>query len=162
MFTFDITARQKNMHARTGIFYTPHHKLLTPELAIVATEGEIRSVPRELWQGLPNQYLIVNTYHTFTKKADSKPSSQNLVETIRKSGGVHTYMGLQDKTFATDSGGFQVFSLGFGKKHHIGKLGRLFPGENTYSDDTNNPNTISEKGVSFVYDGEDINLSPEK
>lgn len=152
MFTFDTTARLDRTKARSGIFHTPHKDLLTPELAVVATEGEIRSVPKELWKDLPNQYFIVNTYHTYTKE---------LVPEIQKDGGVHGYMGLDDRTFATDSGGFQVFSLGFGQKHNIGKLARDFAQDTTYSDDDESPLMITEEGVSFQYDGKEVSLTPE-
>ncbi|QQS44586.1 tRNA guanosine(34) transglycosylase Tgt [Candidatus Roizmanbacteria bacterium] len=152
MFTFDITARLEGTKARSGIFHTPHREIQTPELAIVATEGEIRSVPRELWKDLPNQYFIVNTYHTHTKK---------LVDTIQAQGGVHGYMGLGDRAFATDSGGFQVFSLGFGQKHNIGKLARDFAQDTAFADDDESPLTITEEGVSFTFDGKEVRLTPE-
>ena len=152
MFNFDITARLDRSKARSGVFHTPHKNLHTPELAIVATEGEIRSVPQELWSDLPNQYFIVNTYHTHTKK---------LVDTIQTQGGVHGYMGLEDRAFATGSGGFQVFSLGFGQKHNIGKLARDFEKNSRLSEDDESPLSISEEGVSFEFDGEKVRLSPE-
>lgn len=152
MFSFDITTRLANSKARTGVFHTPHRDLQTPELAIVATEGEIRSVPQEFWKDLPNQYFIVNTYHTYTKK---------LVEKINEQGGVHGYMGLENRTFATDSGGFQVFSLGFGQKHNIGKLAHDFIKSTKPQDDDISPLSITEEGVSFEFDGEEVRLTPE-
>ena len=152
MFHFDITSRLDNSRGRSGIFHTPHRDLQTPELAIVATEGEIRSVPQEFWNDLPNQYFIVNTYHTYTKK---------LVERIHTKGGVHGYMGLENRTFATDSGGFQVFSLGFGQKHNIGKLAHEFAHNTQHSEDDESPLSITEEGVSFEFDGEEVRLTPE-
>lgn len=152
MFSFTLLARDSGSRARTGIFHTPRHDLETPELALTATEAEIRAVPRDLWPVLPTRYLIVNTYHTFTKQ---------LVEPIARAGGVHSYMGLSDRVFATDSGGFQVFSLGFGKRHHIGKLAKAHT-QNGFRENDENGLTITEQAASFIHDGRPITLSPEK
>ncbi len=152
MFEFKITKRLPSKRGRTGVFITPHQELQTPELAIVATEGEIRAIPREYWDKLPCRYLIVNTYHTFTKQ---------LIPSIHEHGGIHGYMGFPSRTIATDSGGFQVFSLGFGKKHNVGKLaGKLQP-EQIQEDDRDNLVEINEQGVSFQFDGRPVILSPE-
>ncbi|CAN5214241.1 tRNA guanosine(34) transglycosylase Tgt [soil metagenome] len=152
MFEFKIEKRLPDRLGRTGIFTTPHQKLETPELAIVATEAEIRAVPKEYWDRLPCRYLIVNTYHTFTKE---------IIPKIHKEGGVHGYMSLPDRTIATDSGGFQVFSLGFGKKHQVGKLAGKIEPEQIKSDDTDNLVQINEEGVSFEFDGRPVSLTPE-
>ena len=152
MFEFKIEKRLAGKRGRQGVFTTPHRKLQTPELAIVATEGEIRAIPKEFWPQLLCNYLIVNTYHTFTKE---------LIPLIHTQNGIHQYMNLGDRAIATDSGGFQVFSLGFGKKHQVGKFaGKINPTE-IIENDVDNLVTIDEDGVSFLYDDKPIHLSPE-
>lgn len=153
MFSFDIRNRLGGTGARSGILHTPHQDLQTPELAIVATDAQLKSLPNEALKDLPSTYFIVNTYHTFTKE---------IIPTIHTKGGVHSHMGLPDRVIATDSGGFQVFSLGFGRKHRIGKI---LPSKEQYleigEDDTENPIEITEEGVQFVFDGKKLILNPE-
>lgn len=155
MFEFEIIKRNKRL--RTGIFTTPHGKLRTPELAFVATDAELRSIPREKLPDLPVKLTISNTFHTFTK---------GLVPAIEKAGGVGAYMNYNGVT-ATDSGGFQVFSLGFGKAHQVGKVANIFPEENTRDKgllilrDHDNLLHITDQGVTFNYDKKLILFTPE-
>lgn len=157
MFEFNITSRDNNTKARTGEFITPHGVLATPELAIVATDGEIKAIPHELHDQLPLRYNIANTFHIYTK---------NILPEVEKAGGIHTFGNFQS-VLATDSGGFQVFSLGFGKAHNVGKIGGLFPEEATgdtslAKSDIDNPVMITDEGVSFLWNSEIITLNPEK
>ncbi len=157
MFEFNVTSRDSSSKARTGDFVTPHGVLHTPELAIVATDGEIKAIPHELHDQLPLRYNIANTFHIYTK---------NILPDIEKDGGIHTFGNFQS-VVATDSGGFQVFSLGFGKAHNVGKIGGLFPEEGTGAKDiaktdSDNPVTITDEGVSFLWNSEIIILNPEK
>jgi len=157
MFTFKITKKIDGSYARTGVFKTPHGDLQTPELAIVATDAEVRGIPKEKLSSLPIRYTISNTFHTFT---------QGLVPKIAQIGGVNNYMGYKNTT-ATDSGGFQVFSLGFGKAHGVGKVSSIFPEENTKEKgllvirDTDNLIHITEEGVFFSYEGKPLLFTPE-
>src|SRR5690606_27291237 len=59
------------------------------------------------------------------------------------------------------SGGFQVFSMGFGKSHQVGKIGGMFPGKKYKNLDTNNLVEINEEGVTFEYDNKKLQLTPE-
>ncbi|OGK13322.1 hypothetical protein A3A93_03040 [Candidatus Roizmanbacteria bacterium RIFCSPLOWO2_01_FULL_38_12] len=153
MFKFEITSRLDKTRSRTGIFHTPHHQLETPEYAIVATDAEFRAVPGKLWQELDCKFLIVNTYHTYTK---------GLITKIDQVQGLHNYMNLKDKTIATDSGGFQIFSLGFGQKHNVGKLAKSIGNKKDLRTDDASPLEISDEEVSFVYDGKTVKFGPEK
>lgn len=152
MFEFEILKKNTKSRARTGIFYTPHGKLETPEYAFVATEGELKSIPKEFLSKLPVKYMIVNTFHIWVKK---------ILQEIQKENGIHNFMNYKN-VCASDSGGFQVFSMGFGKAHNVGKIGGMFPGKQLKSDDTNNPLDITEKGVKFRFNGKKILLTPEK
>ncbi len=107
--------RIKNVHrrARTGFLDTAHGKIKTPNLAIVATHGRIKLLNKTDHQRANSDLIISNTFHLFVN---------NKVREIKNKGGLHKYFGFK-KPIMTDSGGFQVFSLGWGKKHGIGKIG---------------------------------------
>ena len=177
MFEFTLLAKDKKNRARVGEFITPHGKLKTPELSFVATEGEIKAIPKDILPMLPVQLLIVNTFHVWVK---------HILEKIQKNGGVHNYMDYKHVAMS-DSGGFQVFSMGFGKAHGIGKVASMFPFSARHSEfisesdskqttitkrmlkqvqhdnwDKNNPLTISEEGVEFTFNDKKILLTPEK
>jgi queuine tRNA-ribosyltransferase len=64
--------------------------------------------------------LLANTYHLYLRPGE---------EIVRDLGGLHRFMAW-DGPIITDSGGFQVFSLGFGREHGVGKQVSMFPGEN--------------------------------
>ena len=68
MLNFDIRKRQEGTGARTGIIHSSDRTIQTPELAIVATDAKLRSLPNVVLKDLPSTYFIVNTYHTYTKK----------------------------------------------------------------------------------------------
>jgi len=153
MSLFSINKTLSHSKARTGMYMTNNASIQTPELAIVATDAQLRSLPNEALTHLPSAYFIVNTYHTYTK---------NIIPKIEQAGGIQSYMQIHDRLIATDSGGFQVFSLGFGQKHPIGKIARgnidkiLFENK-----DQENPIRITEEGVNFIFNGEDLKLNPE-
>jgi tRNA-guanine family transglycosylase len=146
MFEYKLTAQDAKTKARTGEFKTPHGTLHTPSLAIVGTEGQIKGIPPGVTHTLPLNYSIVNTFHIWTKniieKIHDSPKKQ-----VRSPKTVHEYGGFPG-IVASDSGGFQVFSLGFGKTHKVGKLAK--PDSSTVtSHDDDNPLIITEEGVTF-------------
>jgi len=88
--------------ARAGVFHTPHGSLLTPVFAPVGTQATVKAVePRELRE-MGATLVLANTYHLYMRPGD---------ELIRDLGGLHRFMAW-DRPMLTDSGGFQVFSLG--------------------------------------------------
>ncbi|MCA9371778.1 tRNA guanosine(34) transglycosylase Tgt [Candidatus Woesebacteria bacterium] len=154
MFSFTIQHTDRGSRARYGMLKNSSRSIETPELAIVATKAQFKSIPQEYWSQLPVQYLIVNTFHLMTTQAGT------LLQRIERSGDVHEFMGCEDKIIASDSGGFQVFSLGFGKKHNIGKVGRE-KFSSAHVDDSS-PLSITEDGVAFAFDNKKIQLTPER
>ncbi len=155
MFEFKIL--KKYNKAREGIFHTPHGNLHTPELAFVATEGEIKGIPKKYLKQLPVNLVIVNTFHLWVKYILNPFHLRGAKDGV---GTIHRYMDF-GKTIMSDSGGFQVFSMGFGKSHGVGKIGGMFPGHKISKTDSNNPIEISEKGVKFAYDNKSLILTPE-
>lgn len=99
-FAFEVLATDGA--ARAGVFHTPHGDIPTPVFAPVGTQATVKSVtPRDL-EALPAPLILANTYHLHLR-----PGS----ELVRDMGGLHKFMAWNGPIL-TDSGGFQVFSLG--------------------------------------------------
>ena len=107
---FKIVKKDSNSRARTGILETAHGIVETPAYTIVGTNAAVRCLPSELLPATKTQLIIANTYHLWDK-----------VEEISQAGGLSKFMNYPGATM-TDSGGFQVFSLGFSREHGIGKV----------------------------------------
>ncbi len=106
--TFKIENKAKGTLARAGVISTPHGEIKTPAYVVVGTKASVKSLmPEDLTQYVGNQVSLANTYHLFLQPGH---------ETIKEAGGLHKFANWQMPTM-TDSGGFQVFSLGaaFGK-----------------------------------------------
>lgn len=100
MFEFSLEAQHGA--ARAGTFKTPHGTLSTPVFAPVGTQATVKAVePRELHE-MGATLVLANTYHLYLRPGD---------ELIAAFGGLHQFMAW-DGPMLTDSGGFQVFSLG--------------------------------------------------
>ena len=94
--------------ARAGILKTPHGDIQTPAFIPVATKASLKGIAPDKFTELGVQAIISNTYHLFLSPGE---------KLIEAAGGIHKFMNF-DGPIMTDSGGFQVFSLGvgFGKK----------------------------------------------
>jgi queuine tRNA-ribosyltransferase len=94
--------------ARAGTLHTPHGDIKTPAFIAVGTKADIKGIQGAQFSALGIQSLIANTYHLFLSPGE---------DLIARAGGLHSFMGFTGPLM-TDSGGFQVFSLGegFGKK----------------------------------------------
>lgn len=105
---FEITKETGAGHARAGVVHTPHGSFNTPAFCSVGTKGTVKGVLPSDLKKLGVEVALANTYHLFLQPGE---------ETVAEMGGLHTFMGW-DGPLVTDSGGFQVFSLGagFGKK----------------------------------------------
>lgn len=99
-FKFDLKAVDGK--ARAGIFYTPHGPIETPTFAPVGTQAAVKGVTPHQLDQINTQIILANTYHLYLRPGD---------QLIAELGGLHHFMGW-DKPILTDSGGFQVFSLG--------------------------------------------------
>jgi queuine tRNA-ribosyltransferase len=87
---------------RAGRLLTPHGEVETPVFMPVGTLATVKSVAQELLEALGVQLLLSNTYHLYLRPGH---------ELIRQLGGLHRFMAW-DRAILTDSGGYQVFSLG--------------------------------------------------
>jgi len=89
--------------ARRGVIHTPHGDIQTPIFMPVGTQATVKAMtPEELKDEVHAQIILGNTYHLFLRPGH---------ELIKEAGGLHKFMNW-DLPILTDSGGFQVFSLG--------------------------------------------------
>jgi queuine tRNA-ribosyltransferase len=117
--SFEILKRDHETHARLGLIRTRHGDIETPYLVPVATLASVRALGSDDLANMGVQCALANTYHLHLKPGD---------ELIKRLGGLHRFMGFPRPLFS-DSGGFQAFSLGFGREHNISKIGNIFPHE---------------------------------
>lgn len=99
---FSIIAKDKKTRARTGILKTAHGDVLTPVFLPVGTKGTVKSARNDELKNWGVQMVLANTYHLWLQPGD---------DLIKKAGGLHRFMAWDGPIF-TDSGGFQIFSLG--------------------------------------------------
>ena len=128
--TYELLHVDKNSGARRGIIHTPHGDIDTPVFMPVGTQATVKSLtPEELKDEVKANIILSNTYHLYLRPGH---------KLVREAGGLHKFMNW-DRAILTDSGGFQVFSLGPLRK-------------------------ITEEGVEFKshLDGSKHFLSPEK
>jgi queuine tRNA-ribosyltransferase len=111
---FEICAKAKKGKARAGIIHTPHGTIETPAFVGVGTLATVKGVPVPFLDAIGLQTIIANTYHLHLL-----PGS----EVVREAGGLHAFMQWK-KPLLTDSGGFQVFSLGAAFGHTVSKVTR--------------------------------------
>lgn len=105
--------------ARLGSYKTPHGVIETPAFVAVGTQATVKGLTPEMVRGTGTQALFCNTYHLFLRPG---------AEVVAGLGGLHRFMNWPGPIL-TDSGGFQVFSLGASLEHGVGKIANIFPGE---------------------------------
>lgn len=116
---FEVEARLPGTLARAGRLTLPHGVIETPVFMPVGTKATVKAIdPLEL-EALGAQIILGNAYHLAMRPGP---------ELVAEFGGLHGFSGWH-KPFLTDSGGFQVFSLGFGMEHGVGKIAKMFPAE---------------------------------
>lgn len=116
-FYFRVTHRDGL--ARVATFQTPHGVMETPAFVAVGTQATVKAVTPDQLRASGIQVIFANTYHLYLRPG---------ADVIAALGGLHRFM-QWDRPILTDSGGFQVFSLGAGIEHGVGKISNIFPGE---------------------------------
>jgi queuine tRNA-ribosyltransferase len=102
-FSFLIEKRSNGL-ARAGVIHTPHGQIETPAFAAVGTKATIKSLTPDQVKATGIQVVLANTYHLYLEPG---------ADLVRRQGGLHQFMKWSGPIM-TDSGGFQVFSLGAG------------------------------------------------
>lgn len=104
---FELTALDPKSSARAGIIDTGHGRIHTPIFMPVGTAGSVKAVhQRELENDIDAEIILGNTYHLYLRPG---------VELMEKAGGLHKFNGW-NRAILTDSGGYQVYSLGANRK----------------------------------------------
>lgn len=154
MISFDLQKKSSKSRARVGILKTPHGEIETPTLVGVATQATMKALTWDQVKETGTQVLIENTFHLHLKPGE---------KIIKKGGGLHKYSNW-DKPIMTDSGGFQVFSLGFGIDHGVGKI--LKEKSDLKIEEGQQPQhlKITEEGVEFrsPIDGKKVFMGPKE
>jgi len=101
-FGYTLLHKDETTRARRGVITTPRGSIDTPAFMPVGTLGTVKGVLPETLKDLGAQIILANTYHLYLR-----PGHQ----LIKDLGGLHRFMNW-DRPILTDSGGFQVFSLG--------------------------------------------------
>ena len=100
--TYELLHVDENSGARRGVIHTPHGDIQTPVFMPVGTQATVKSMTPEELKEIEAQIILSNTYHLYLRPGN---------KLIKEAGGLHEFM-RWDRTILTDSGGFQVFSLG--------------------------------------------------
>ncbi|OPY58131.1 MAG: Queuine tRNA-ribosyltransferase [Pelotomaculum sp. PtaU1.Bin035] len=127
--SFTVTKKNHACRARLGLLHTPHGTVETPVFMPVGTQATVKAMTPEEVRNAGGRLILSNTYHIYLRPGH---------ELVKEAGGLHRFMHW-DGPILTDSGGFQVFSLGPLRK-------------------------VSEEGVTFRshIDGSEHFFSPEK
>ncbi|HTH54439.1 MAG TPA: tRNA guanosine(34) transglycosylase Tgt [Cyclobacteriaceae bacterium] len=104
---FELQATDPNSRARAGLITTDHGQIQTPIFMPVGTAGSVKAVhQRELKQDIDAKIILGNTYHLYLRPG---------LDVLEKAGGLHKF-NTWDRAILTDSGGYQVYSLGENRK----------------------------------------------
>lgn len=162
--SFSFTIEKKSVEAplaRAGVIHTPHGDIQTPAFITVGTKATVKALTVEdVKEKVGSQCVLANTYHLYLQPGD---------ELVARHGGFAKMMGWTGPTF-TDSGGFQVFSLGQAIGHGVSKIAT--------SDELSKRETIEQEkektherlahidddGVTFksIVDGSEHRFTPER
>ena len=150
MSFFTLLKKTKNSQARLGKILTPHGEITTPVFMPVGTVGTVKAMRLDELSKMGAEIILGNTYHLFLRPGDEM--------IFKKFGGLHKFMNW-NKPMLTDSGGFQVFSLGRpAEERQISKEEMASPHRVV------TPAKVTDEGVSFQshVDGKTHFFTPEK
>ena len=147
-FLYKIVSQDKKTKARTGLIKTPHGEIRTPAFIVVGTKATVKALTPEMVSDVGAQAVLANAYHLYLQPG------HKLVE---KAGGLGKFMNWPGPTF-TDSGGFQVLSLGSGFKKVID-----MKGEAPLAEPKERLAHVDDEGVTFYshLDGSKHRFTPE-
>jgi queuine tRNA-ribosyltransferase len=156
---FEIVKKLEGKLGRAGVLRTPHGEIETPAFVSVGTKASVKALSTDEVKSLGAQVVLANTYHLYLQPGD---------ERIKKFGGLHKFMNWSGPLM-TDSGGFQVFSLGAAYGKELSKVVSITDPSQLLRDRSGEGEmprlaTIGADGVSFRshIDGSLHYLTPEK
>ncbi len=153
-FYYEVTKRLDGSLARAGIIHTPHGDIKTPAFIVVGTKATVKAMIPEQVKDVGTQAVLANAYHLYLQPGP---------ELIEKAGGLAKFMNWNGPTF-TDSGGFQVLSLGSGFKKTLSMKVEGVSADDVVAPRKERQAFIDDDGVNFksYIDGSLHRFTPER
>ncbi len=151
---FTITHKLAGTMARAGVLHTSHGDIQTPYFAVGGTQATVKTLTPEQVREIGGQAVLANTYHLMLRPG---------ADTVEQAGGLARFMNWNGPTI-TDSGGFQVFSLGMAYKKGIDAVAHSTKGDASKAKEaTGQLAKVDDDGVSFRshLDGTKLRMTPE-
>lgn len=153
-YSFSVTHRLPGTLARAGVLHTPHGDIQTPAFIVGGTKATVKALTPEQVKDLGGQAVLANTYHLMLRPG---------ADIVEQGGGLGAFMHWDGPTF-TDSGGFQVFSLGVAYKKGIDKVANSNKGDTQAAKaNASQLAKVDQEGVAFRshIDGSKLRMTPE-
>ena len=152
-FSFEVSKSDSGSDARAGVLTTPHGTVNTPAFIPVGTKATVKSVLPESMRELGAQAILSNAYHLYLQPGP---------EILDSAGGLSKFMNWNGPTF-TDSGGFQVLSLGVGFKKVLAMDETTFRDDDVIAENKERLAHVDDDGVTFKshLDGSMHRFTPE-
>ncbi len=153
-YSFSITKKLTGTMARAGVLHTPHGDIQTPAFIVGGTQATVKALTNDMVRGMNGQAILANTYHLMLRPG---------ADLVEKAGGLAKFMNWDGPTF-TDSGGFQVFSLGMAYKKGIDATSHSTKGDSNQAIHSQSQLAkVDDEGVSFRshLDGSSLRMTPE-
>jgi len=138
-FSYEITRAADSGLARAGVITTPHGQIQTPAFIPVGTKANVKTVLPEAMEDLGAQALLANAYHLYLQPGPS---------VLDEAGGLGAFMNWDKPTF-TDSGGFQVLSLGVGFQKVLAMDAQTFRSDQVIAKNKERLAHVDDEGVTF-------------
>lgn len=152
-FGFEVGELLGGGHGRTGTISTPHGTIRTPAFVVVGTKATVKTVLPETVGSLGAQAVLANAYHLFLQPG---------ADIVEAGGGLGRFMNWPGPTY-TDSGGFQVMSLGVGFKKVLAMDTVGLADDQVVAEGKNRLAHVDDDGVTFTshLDGSVHRFTPE-
>ncbi|NCU37459.1 tRNA guanosine(34) transglycosylase Tgt [Candidatus Saccharibacteria bacterium] len=151
---FTITHRLPGSLARSGVIQTPHGTISTPAFIVGGTNASVKALTSEQVTDLGGQSILANAYHLMLRPGAG---------IIQQAGGLGAFMNFDGPTFS-DSGGFQIFSLGIAYKKGIDAVSHTIKGDPSQAiRSTQQLVSVTDEGAVFRshLDGSKLTMTPE-
>ena len=151
--SFSIEAELPGRLGRAGVIRTPHGDIHTPAFIAVGTQGTVKAVLPEIMKQLGAQALLANAYHLYLQPG---------ADIVDEAGGLGAFMNWPGPTF-TDSGGFQVLSLGAGFRKVLAMDTERVRADDIIAEGKERLTRVDDDGVTFTshLDGSTHRFTPE-
>jgi queuine tRNA-ribosyltransferase len=150
---FEVEHRLDGRAGRVGVIHTPHGDIHTPAFIAVGTQATVKSVLPETMRELGAQAVLANAYHLYLQPGP---------DVVDEAGGLGAFMNWPGPTF-TDSGGFQVLSLGVGFKKVLSMDANRVQADDVIAEGKERLAHVDDDGVTFRshLDGSTHRFTPE-